>query len=90
MDKPIGIIGHGRSSEYIKTITRIALENQSEIIKDSLNQEGFKEQRLYDLINKLSNTRYEKPIFHKCKSCGYEVVDYQIKDGICDDCRKVI
>lgn len=52
--------------------------------------EKFNEQDLYDKINKLTNVRYEKPKFIKCESCGFEVVDYQIKDGICDDCRRAV
>lgn len=90
MNKPTGIISHVKNSDYVQAITRIALESQSDIVNDSLNGEGFKEQRLYDLINKLNNTRYEKPVFHKCKSCGYEVVDYQLDENrVCTDCRKV-
>lgn len=51
----------------------------------------FDEQKhVYDVFNKLANVRYTKPIFHKCKSCGFLVVDYQLdKNGVCIDCRKV-
>jgi predicted Zn-ribbon and HTH transcriptional regulator len=61
----------------------------AEKVKQVINNEKFKEQRLYDLLNRLVNARYEKPIFHKCKSCGFGVVEYQLdNNGICNDCRE--
>jgi len=32
--------------------------------------------------------RRDMPVFKRCISCGFEVVDYQIIDGICRDCEK--
>lgn len=62
---------------------------QERKVKSAIKSEEFKEQRLYDLLNKMANVRYTMPVFHKCKSCGFEVVDYQLDDNVvCTDCRK--
>ena len=47
---------------------------QERKVKSVIKSEEFKEQRLYDLLNKMANVRYTMPVFHKCKSCGFEVV----------------
>jgi len=72
--------------DYLLKEERKAKEN----IENELLKHEFKEQKIYDLLNRLANVRYEMPIFHKCKSCGFEVVDYQLdNNGICNDCREV-
>lgn len=41
------------------------------------------------LIPKYKTKRYyrENPKFIKCKSCGFEVMEKYVIDGICEDCR---
>ena len=65
------------------------LENLNQMLTNKFDE--FDEQKQYwDVLNKINNVRYTKPVFHKCKSCGFLVVDYQLdKNGVCVDCRKV-
>lgn len=92
----VAIIGHGGSGTNLNKLAQSLAEADFKIdvlnepMRNTIPYEPFKEQRLYDLLNKMANVRYTMPVFHKCKSCGFGVVDYQLDDnGVCTDCRKV-
>lgn len=45
----------------------------------------------YKLPNSVTRSRLRGglPVFRKCSSCGFEVVDYQLDENdVCTDCRK--
>lgn len=85
---------YGFSGEGKSRLTDSIMKSMSQAIeisdKKSNNYKGeFNEQKHYwDVLNKINNVRYKKPVFIKCKSCGFEVVDTDIKDGKCTDCRE--
>lgn len=86
-------VAENKSEKIIKPVNEFEYStvNYSKLVDKTIPYEGFKEQRLYDLLNRLANVRYSKPVFRRCKSCKCLVVDYQLdKDDICDDCRRII
>lgn len=92
----VAIVGHGGSGTNLNELAKSLAEADFKIdvldepMRKTTPYEPFKEQRLYDLLNKMANVRYTMPVFHKCKSCGFLVVDYQLdKNGVCTDCGKV-
>lgn len=96
MNKGIAIVGHGGDGTALNKLAQslseadFKVDGLGEPMRKATPYEEFKEQRLYDLLNNFSNVRYKMPVFHKCKSCGYEVVDYQLDENrVCTDCRKV-
>ncbi len=97
-ENKIAIVGHGGVGNKVKELlmahdchVNIVDDKPTEVNKLNEKFVEFDEQKhVYDVLNKLSNVRYTKPVFHKCKSCGFLVVDYQLdKNGVCMDCRKV-